>query len=126
MLPLLAIGGVIGALMSTAKGASWLSGQLDPTKGAASASGKAAATPATAARMSQFAATLAAQAAGQNVPASAQAAASVPVQQHISAYDTTARIKAGLVAYGQIGEHRTHHSRPLDGTASDGAAAAGA
>jgi hypothetical protein len=76
--------------------------------------------------MSQFAATLAAQVAGQNVPASPQTTASVPVQQQASAYDTASRIKAGLVAYGQIGEHRTHHSKPLDGTASNGAAATGA
>ena len=126
MLPLLAIGGVIGAVMSAAKGVSWLSGQLDSTKGAASASGKAATTPATAARMSQFAATLAAQGAGQTVPVSVPTTANVPLQQHVAAYDTAARIKAGLAAYGQIGEHRTHHSKPLDGAASDGAAAAGA
>jgi len=126
MLPLLAIGGVIGAVMSAAKGVSWLSGQLDSTKAAASAGGKAATTPATSAKMSQFAATLAAQVAGQNVPVSAQTtAANVPLQQHVTAYDTAARIKAGLAAYGQVGEHRTHHSKPLDGSASDGAAAAG-
>ena len=123
MLPLLAIGGVIGAVMSAAKGVSWLSGQLDPTKAAASAGGKAATTPATSAKMSQFAATLAAQVAGQNVPVSAQTTASVPVQQHVTAYDTAARIKAGLAAYGQVGEHRTHHPKPLDGTASDGTTA---
>jgi hypothetical protein len=126
MLPLLAIGGVIGAVMSAAKGVSWLSGQLDSTKATASAGGKAATTSATAAKTSQFAATLAAQVAGQNVPVSAQTtAANVPLQQHVTAYDTAARLKAGLVAYGQVGEHRTHHSKPLDGSASDGAAAAG-
>jgi hypothetical protein len=126
MLPLLAIGGVIGAVMSAAKGVSWLSGQLDSTKATASAGGKAATTPATAAKTSQFAATLAAQVAGQNVPVSAQTtAANVPLQQHVTAYDTAARLKAGLVAYGQVGEHRTHPSKPLDGSASDGAAAAG-
>ncbi len=124
MLPLLAIGGVIGAVMSAAKGVSWLSGQLDSTKTTASAGGKAATTPATAAKMSQFAATLAAQVAGQSVPVSAQTtAANVPLQQHVSDYDTAARIKAGLVAYGQIGEHRGHHSKPLDGAANDGSAA---
>ena len=37
----LAIGGVIGAVISAAKGASWLSDQLDSTKAAASAGGKA-------------------------------------------------------------------------------------
>ena len=100
---------------------------MNSTKTAASAGGKAAATPATSAKMSQFAATLAAQAAGQNVPVSTQTtAANVPLQQHVTAYDTAARIKAGLAAYGQVGEHRTHHSKPLDGTASDSAAAAGA
>ena len=71
MLPLLALGGVIGAVMSAAKGVSWLSGQLDTTKTAASAGGKAATTPETTAKMSQFAATLAAQVAGQSVPVSA-------------------------------------------------------
>ena len=109
--------------MSAAKGVSWLSGQLDSTKAAASAGGKAATTPATSAKMSQFAATLAAQVAGQNVPVSAQTTASVPVHQHVTAYDTAARIKAGLAAYGQVGEHRTHHPKPLDGTASDGTTA---
>ena len=81
MLPLLVIGGVIGAVMSAAKGASWLSDQLDSTKTTASAGGKPATTPATAAKMSQFAATLAAQVAGQSVPVSAQTtAADVPLQ----------------------------------------------
>jgi hypothetical protein len=120
MLPLLAIGGVIGAVMSAAKGVSWLSGQLDSTKAAASAGGKAATTPATSAKMSQFAATLAAQVAGQNVPVSPQTTASVPVQQHVTAYDTAARIKAGLAAYGQVGEHRNHAKPQAGGTSIAG------
>ncbi len=43
MFPLLAIGGVISAVSSVAKGASWLAGKLNPT-GAASAGGKAGGT----------------------------------------------------------------------------------
>jgi hypothetical protein len=44
MLPLLAIGGVISAVSSVAKGASWLAGKLNPT-GAASGSGKTGGHP---------------------------------------------------------------------------------
>jgi hypothetical protein len=62
MFPLAIIAGVVGAVASAAKGASWLSDQLDSTKGSASAGGKTEAKPATTAKASQFEAALAAQA----------------------------------------------------------------
>jgi len=65
MLPLLVIGGVIGAIASIAKGGSWLSDQISGSDGSASAGGKGGLTPLTEAQSSSFAATLAAQAAGQ-------------------------------------------------------------
>jgi hypothetical protein len=118
VLPLIAIGGVIGAVMSVAKGASWLSDQLDQTKSSASAGGKAEPKTTDTAKASPFAATLAAQVAGQSVPVSTPTPVSLPQQQQTPDYDTAARIKAGLVAYGQIGEHRTNHAKPQTGDTS--------
>ena len=78
MLPLLAIGGVIGAVMSIAKGGSWVADQVSD-KGAASAGGKTGPKPLTEAQASSFAATLAAQNAGQTLPASAASPSSPAV-----------------------------------------------
>jgi hypothetical protein len=117
MLPLLAVGGVIGAVMSVAKGASWVSDQLGLTSSATSAGGKAQPKPGTTgntASVSQFEATLAAQVAGPSVPASTPNLASVtPVQpQYGTNYDALARINAGVSAYNHIGEHRDHQTQP--------------
>jgi len=58
MLPLLVIGGVIGAVASIAKGGSWLSSQVSDANGSASAGGKGGLSPLTEAQMSSFSATL--------------------------------------------------------------------
>jgi hypothetical protein len=116
MLPLLVIGGVIGAVASIAKGGSWLSGQVSDANGSASAGGKGGLTPLTEAQMSSFSAALAAQAAGQGVPTSTLATASpapassmIP-QLHGTDYDSLARLQAGTFAYSHIGEQHKHHA----------------
>ena len=45
MFPIAIIAGVIGAVVSTAQGASWVSNHLDSSKAAASAGGKGEAKP---------------------------------------------------------------------------------
>ncbi len=120
MFPIVAIGGVIGAVFSVAKGASWLADQLDSSKSTASVGGKGEAKPATseaATKASPFEAALSAQVAGQTLPAS-PSAASVPVL-HAPDYDASARIKAGVVAYNHIGEHRGNHGKPHPAAGSD-------
>lgn len=125
MLPLLVIGGVIGAVASIAKGGSWLSSQVSDANGSASAGGKGGLTPLTEAQMSSFSATLAAQAAGQGVPTSTSATASpapassmIP-QLHGTDYDSLARLQAGTFAYSHVGEQHKHHAgeaKPADGS----------
>src|SRR5689334_17219455 len=110
MFPLVAIGGVIGAVMSIAKGASWLADQLDSTKGATSVGGKAEAKPTADAKASQFEAALAAQVAGQKAPVSSVPAANVPLT-HGTDYDSLARMKVGMLAYTHVGEHRSAHAK---------------
>jgi hypothetical protein len=112
MFPLLAIAGVVSAVASVAKGASWLSGKLD-SAGAASESGKAGAKPMTAAQASQFDAVLSAQVAGQSVPVSPSAPVNVLPHQSGPNYASLASIQAGIVAYNHVGEHRGNHSKPL-------------
>src|SRR5262249_2634454 len=113
MLPLVAIGGVIGAIVSVAKGASWLSDQVSGSANSASAGGKGGLPELTEAQASSFAATLAAQGAGQAVPGSAVATAaptpapSMTARVHATGYDTRARLQAGTIAYSQIGQHTT-------------------
>ncbi|HET7883400.1 MAG TPA: hypothetical protein VFL55_21115 [Acetobacteraceae bacterium] len=120
MFPLLAIGGVIGAVVSAAKGASWLADQLDPTKNAASAGGKSETKPATDAKATSFEATLAAQVAGQTVPASAPSpaaqVANVTAAQHGTDYDALGRMKAGMFAYSHVGEHHGHQKSAPQGS----------
>jgi hypothetical protein len=121
MFPLVAIGGVIGAIVSVAKGASWLSDQLGSTKGTGSVGGKTEVKPGSDAKASSFQAALAAQAAGQSVPPSASTApttlpaaassAMLPAQQHGPDYDAIARMKAGIFAYSHVGEHRDGHDK---------------
>jgi len=120
MLPLLVVVGVIGAVVSAVQGGSWLSDQIDSS----SNGGKASATPATEATASPFSAAIAAQVAGQTVPVSAPAPANAPVSVPASAsvpvlhgpdQDALARMKAGMVAYNHVGEHRNHHPKPVQG-----------
>jgi hypothetical protein len=126
MFPLLAVGGAIGAVMSIAKGASWLSEQISD-KGAASAGGKTDPTKLTEAQAASFAATLAAQSAGQSVPAStANAAPATLVSMQANGPDenAAARAKAGVLAYNHIGEHHGHRAGAIAHPASHGSAAA--
>jgi hypothetical protein len=122
MFPLIAIAGVISAVASVAKGTVWLSDKLGATDGSASPGAKTAAKPQTAARTSPFEAALAAQSAGQTLPAGGNgtvaagaptAAATVPSTVPATRgtdYDSLARIRAGVAAYGHIGEHRGNHT----------------
>ena len=115
MFPLVAIGGVIGAVFSIAKGASWLSDQLDASKGPTSVGGKATAQAQIGGKASPFEAALAAQVAGQSVPPGptvAPAPSNVLPSPHGTDYDTLARTKAGIAAYSHIGAHRGSHTRP--------------
>jgi hypothetical protein len=119
MLPLLVVGGVIGAVMSIAKGASWLSDQVDSATSSAAAGGKAAAPAVADTKTSAFETTLAAQAAGQPLPVNAgNAASAIPASSttpvssstmvpelHGSDYEQLARVRAGLFAYSHVGEH---------------------
>jgi hypothetical protein len=129
MLPLLVIGGVIGAVASIAKGGSWLSSQVSDANGSASAGGKGGLTPLTEAQMSSFSATLAAQAAGQGMPTStlataAPAPASTMIPQlHGTDYDSLARLQAGTFAYSHIGEQHKHHAGEAKPQDADGSAA---
>ena len=127
MLPLLVIGGVIGAIASVAKGGSWLSEQISSSEGSASAGGKGGLTPLTEAQSSSFAATLAAQAAGQGMPTSTLATAtpapapSMIPQLHGTDYDSLARLQAGTFAYSHLGEqhkHRGAQPQDADGTSA--------
>ena len=126
MFPLVAIGGVIGAVMSVAKGASWLSDQISD-KGAASAGGKTSSASLTEAQASSFAATLAAQTAGQSVPVSAAnpaPAMMASVQATGVDENAAARAKAGVLAYSHIGQHHGHRAGAIGHPASDGKTAA--
>ena len=114
MFPIAIIAGVIGAVVSGAQGASWLSKQVDSTNGAASVGGKGEAQPQTDAKAAPFAAALAGQVAGQSVPASpavAPVSSSMLPSQYGTDYDALARMKAGFVAYNHIGEHRGNHTK---------------
>ena len=116
MLPLLVLGGIIGAVVSAVQGGSWLSDKVDASNNSASVGGKggkASATLATDAKTSPFAAALSAQVAGQSMPAGPPVAAlpsSLPPSQNGTDYDALARMKAGLVAYNNIGEHHGNHT----------------
>ena len=116
MLPLIAIAGVIGAVMSVAKGAGWVADQVDSTKGGASVGGKGGAKAQIDAKASPFAEALAAQVAGQSVPASAAVtpmAINMP-PLHGTDYDALARMKAGFTAYNHVGAHHDNHPKSED------------
>jgi hypothetical protein len=110
MFPIVAIGGVIGAVFSIAKGASWLVDQLDSAKAGASAGGKPEPKTAAGAKPSQFEAALAAQVAGQKTPVATTTASGLPPLGGPD-YNTLARMKAGLFAYSHVGEHRDGHGK---------------
>ena len=112
MLPLIAVGGVIGAIASVAKGASWLSDQIGSAQGSGSAGGKPGPTPLSEEQASAFAATLAAQTAGQGLPPSlpvSTAPTAVP-QLNGTDYAMMDRMKAGLAAYDRVGERHSNHA----------------
>ncbi len=124
MFPIAIVAGVIGALVSTAQGASWLSDHVDSSKSAASAGGKAEAKPETDARTSSsFEAALAAQVTGQSMPANNTVTPSssnvTNAQQHATGYDTLERTKAGIEAYSHIAEKRVGHAQASQGKADD-------
>ena len=118
MLPLIAIGGAIGAVVSAVQGASWLSGHVHAAGTAASAGGKSGVTSRADAGSASFEAALAVKTAGQALPANATGAAgtkaAVPsaVAPPIRGtdYDTIARMKAGFAAYSHVGERHGSHS----------------
>ncbi len=121
MFPLIAIGGVIGAVMSIAKGAAWVADQLDSGKSTTSVGGKGDGKPVTDAKASPFAATLAAQTAGQTMPSSAIPAVSPALipQTHGADYDMLARMKAGVIAYANVGQHHSNHPKSSSATSDD-------
>jgi hypothetical protein len=131
MLPVLVVGGIIGAVVSAIQGYSWISDQIGPSN-AASVGGKDAPKSSAEATASPFETTLAAQVAGQSVPAtpdtvaaavtSPDPSASLLPMTHGTDYDALARMQAGITAYSHIGEHRSNHpgSAKPQGTAADG------
>jgi hypothetical protein len=123
MFPIAIIAGVIGAVVSTAQGASWVSDQVNSSTGTVSAGGKTEAKAQTATSTSPFEAALAAQVAGQSVqasPAVTTSSSNVTPSQQVTDYDTLQRTQAGIAAYGRVGEH--HAKTPTH--ASDGAVTA--
>jgi hypothetical protein len=112
VLPLIAIGGVIGVIVSAAKGASWLSDQVGSANGSGSAGGKKGPTPLSNQQASSFAATLAAQTAGQGLPPSLPVATSPSAVPQLNGTDYVMldRMQAGLSAYDQVGERYGSHA----------------
>lgn len=112
MLPLVVIGGVVGAIATAAKGISWLSDHIESAQGSGSAGGKPGPTPLSKEQASAFAATLAAQTAGQGLPPSlplSPAPNAVP-QINGTDYAILDRVKAGLAAYDRVGERHGNHA----------------
>ena len=123
MFPIAIVAGVIGAVVSGAQGASWLSDHIGSTKNTASVGGKSEPTSQTDAKSSpSFEAALAAQVTGQSVPTSTPVTStqsSLPVPPLRTSYDTLARTTAGIAAYSQVGEHRNGHAKQSTGTSDD-------
>ncbi len=118
MFPIIAIAGVIGAVASVAKGADWAAEKLAAIRADRTPAEKTSGNAKLDAAKSGFEQALAAQAAGQAMPSSAVAAsgktapaAVVPVS-HGTDYDSLARIRAGVAAYGHVGERREDHGWP--------------
>ena len=110
MFPIAAIGGVIGAAISIAKGVSWLSDQLETARSSASAGGKVELPGMSEAKGAQFEAALAAQVAGQKQPLATPTVPEGPLLPRGPDYATADRIKAGVLAYGQIGDRHVERS----------------
>ena len=121
MFPIAIVAGVIGAVVSGAQGASWLSDHIGSTKNTASVGGKSEPTSQTDAKSSpSFEAALAAQVTGQSVPSSASATTATPASAHVAQqfgtdYDALERAKAGISAYSRVGEHHSSDS-PVTGS----------
>ena len=119
MFPIVAIGGVIGAVFSIAKGATWLAEQLDSSSAGASVGSKPEAKQVTEAKASQFESALAAQVAGQKAPVATAAVPSSLPPVGGPDYDALARIKAGILAYSHVGEHRDGQGKASLATGED-------
>jgi hypothetical protein len=123
MFPIAIVAGVIGAVVSTAQGASWVSDHIGSSSDTASAGGKTGATSATSTASSlspSFEAALAAQVTGQSVPSNASATTATPASAHVAQqfgtdYDALERAKAGISAYSRVGEHHSSNS-PVTGS----------
>ena len=111
MFPIAIVAGVIGAVVSTAEGATWASQHLGSSN--SSSVGSKTATSGESDAKSSFEATLAAQVTGQSVPtgttSTSATTSTVAATQQLTGYDTLARTQAGIAAYGQVGEH--HNSQ---------------
>ena len=112
MLPLIAVGGVVGAIVSAAKGVSWLSDQIGSAQNSGSAGNKPGPTPLSKEQASAFAATLAAQSAGQGLPPSLPVSTATNAVPQLSGTDYAMldRVKAGLAAYDRVGERHGNHA----------------
>lgn len=119
MFPIVAIGGVIGAVFSIAKGASWLADQLDTSNKGASVGSKPGPKTATEAKASPFEAALAAQVAGQKAPVATTTVPSGLPPVGGPDYDALARMKAGIFAYNHVGEHRDGHAKASAASGED-------
>lgn len=112
MFPIAIVGGIIGAVVSVAKAADWLSDKLDSAKGAGSVGGKPGPTKLTEAQASAFATTLAAQTAGQGLPPSLPVSTAPTAIPQLNGTDHAMldRMKAGLMAYDHVGERHGNHA----------------
>jgi len=122
MFPIAIVGGIIGAIVSGAKGAEWLTDKLDSAQGTGSAGGKAVPTALTQAQAASFAAALAAQTAGQTLPPSVPVATPPAAIQQSNGTDFAMldRLKAGTIAYSHVGEHHGTHAGAVKDPNSDG------
>jgi hypothetical protein len=127
MFPIAIVAGVIGAVVSTAQGASWIQDHLGSSGDASSVGGKSdAKSPSSAGTSPSFEAALAAQVTGQSVPTSTTTgttgtavAATVASVHQATAYDTLERTKAGIATYGHVGEHRNGHAKSSNGATDE-------
>ena len=118
MLPIMIVGGVLGAVISAVQGGSWLSDHINSAQSSASVGGKGTTGTQVDAKASPFESVLAAQAAGQTLPASTDTppAASLPTPAatlvqptHGTDYTSLARLNAGITAYHHVGDHHGKH-----------------
>jgi hypothetical protein len=117
MFPLIAIGGVIGAVMSIGKGASWLADQISSTSNSASVGGKGDSVSQSGTKANSFEAALSAEVAGQKQPAAvttASLSATTPIASGTD-HDALARMRAGLLTYSYVGEQRDSRQNGMTG-----------